>query len=424
MNPSPVERARALQPLVAAHADEAERRRHLPRAVASGFARTGLYRIAAPRVCGGEAADPCTQIRTIEAIAEADGSAGWNLMIGVETFGLIAPGLGRCKELIEDPDVILCSSTAAVGRADAVPGGYRVSGQWQFVSGCHNSDLFGATVRLYADGAPIADRGNLYAIIDRADFEILDTWHVAGLRGSGSHDVRVDGAFVAEARIVPPLGGDNRFAALQGGVTLERGVRVSDEQPRLETDRAQEDALLRFPLGARLAYNKVAVALGIARAGLSAFGELAAGKVPRFSSRSLRERGSAQQAAAVAEARVRSARAAVLVETQALWDTVLTGATPTARDLAAFQAVCSLAVADACTAIDLLADAAGTTSNMEGHPLERISRDIRVVRQHATVASHHLQDAGRVLLGLPGEGLMLRGLRTTHGETSSLPDNG
>lgn len=410
MTSTPTERAHALVPLVREHADEAERLRHLPAPVARAFAAAGLYRIAAPRACGGEAADPCMQIRTIETISEADGSAGWNLMIGVETFGLVAPGLGQCPELIDDPGVILCSSTAAVGRADAVPGGYRVSGQWQFVSGCHNSDLFGATVRLYADGEPVPDRGNQYAILERADFEIIDTWHVAGLRGSGSHDVKVDGAFVPEARIVPPLGGDNRFA-LQGGVTLARQMRMSDHTETAATDRAREDALLRFPLGARLAYNKVAVALGIARAGLSAFTDLAAGKVPRFSSRSLRERGSTQQAVAVAEARVRSARAAVLTEAGELWQTVLDGATPTTRDLAAFQAVCSLAVADTCAAVDLLADAAGTTSNMEGHPLERIARDIRVVRQHATVASHHLQDAGRVLLGLPGEGLMLRGLR-------------
>ncbi len=81
-------------------------------------------------------------------------------MIGIESFSLITPGFGQCKSMVEDPSVILCSSTAAVGRADKVEGGYRVSGQWQFVSGCHNSQLFGATVRLWEDGKMLADLPN------------------------------------------------------------------------------------------------------------------------------------------------------------------------------------------------------------------------------------------------------------------------
>ena len=69
---SPVERAEALLPLVRANADAAEAARHLPAEVARAFARAGLYRIAAPESCGGEEADPATQIRTIETISRAD----------------------------------------------------------------------------------------------------------------------------------------------------------------------------------------------------------------------------------------------------------------------------------------------------------------------------------------------------------------
>jgi len=411
MSADPVQRARALQQLVRDHADEADRERHLPAAVARAFARAGLYRIGAPYACGGEAADPIAQIETIEAVAVADGSAAWNLMIGVETFGLLAPGLGRCQELIADPEVILCSSTAAVGRAEAAPGGYRVNGQWQFVSGCHNSDVFGATVRLHANGEPLFERGNCYAMIERADFEIVDTWHVAGLRGSGSHDVRVVDVFVPETRIVAPMGGESRVSAASSGAGLTAEERLAGSGASRAADVARENALLRFPLGARLAYNKVAVALGIARAALDAFCEIATGKVPRFTSRTLRERGQAQRAMAEAEVRVRGARALVLAEVADIWQIVQQGGTVPARQLAVFQAACSQGVADCCAAVDQLADAAGTSANAQGHPLERTSRDIRVIRQHATVASHHIEDAGRVLLGLRGEGLMLRGLQ-------------
>jgi alkylation response protein AidB-like acyl-CoA dehydrogenase len=281
--------------------------------------------------------------------------------------------------------VVLCGSTAAVGRADAVDGGYRVNGQWQFVSGCHNSHLFGATVCLHENGEPDTTRGNVYAVIEKGDFEILDTWNVSGLAGSGSHDVRVVDAFVPETRIVAPIGG------------------TRDASP-----------LLRFPLGARLAYNKVAVSLGIARAAMDAFVELAEGKTPRFTSRSLRHRGRAQRATAEAEIRMRGARALIFELVEELWSDVLAQREIAGTRLAIFQAACSDAVAGCADCVDRLCDSAGTTANQKGHPLERLGRDVRVVRQHATVASHHIDDAGRVLLGLPAEGLMLKGLGGGH----------
>ncbi|MFM8355657.1 MAG: acyl-CoA dehydrogenase family protein [Gammaproteobacteria bacterium] len=379
----PVARARALTELVAAHADHAEAERRLPAAVARAFAEQGLYRMAAPLRCGGADETPMTQIETIATVAAADGSAGWNLMIGVESFGLIAPELGACADLIADPMTVLCSSTAAVGRADAVPGGYRVSGQWPFVSGCHNAHVFGATVQLHDNGQPVPGAPLVYAMLPQGDYAILDTWDVSGMRGSGSHDVRVDGAFVPTERIVASMGGGRALTATARAV---------------------------FPLAPRLAYNKVAVAIGIARAATDCFGALARGKIPRFTSHALRDRATAQRAAAMAEVRVAGARAQLLAAVESLWSSVQSGALPAPRELATFQALCSLTVSDLCVAVDQLADAAGTTANFRGHPLDRASRDIRVVRQHASVASHHIEDAGRVLLGLRGTGLMLRGL--------------
>ncbi len=377
----PVERAAALEALVHEHATESEQQRHLSSAVAQAFARTGLYRIAAPRACFGEEADPLTQVETIETISRFDGSAGWNLMIGIETFGLIAPAFDRCLELIRDPEVVMCSSTAAVGRAERSDGGYVVSGRWQFVSGCHNSSIFGATVRRYADGEPEPNAPNVYAIVTLPEFEIKDTWHVTGLCGSGSHDVVVEDVFVPDERIVAPMGG------------------YSHESP-----------LLRFPLGARLAYNKVAVALGITRAALDAFVAVAQGKVPRFTSMSLRDRPHAQRAIANAEIRLRGARAVVFEQLAALWETVQQAGHITTRERALFQLACSDAVRGCAEAVDLVVEAAGTTANQLGHPLERPSRDIRVIRQHVTVAGHHVDDAGRVLLGLDPQGMMLAGI--------------
>ena len=373
--PSALSRAQALVPLVRKHADASEAMRHLHPEVGQALAASGLYRLAMPANTGGEAADPMSQICSIEKISEADGSAGWNLMIGIESFGLIAPGFRHCSELIADPKVVLCGSTAAVGSAVEEGDGYRVSGVWQFVSGCHNASLFAATVAM-PDG-----RGNRYAVLTEGQYEILDTWHVGGMRGSGSHDIRVNDVFVPRTRIVAPIGG------------------VRSDEP-----------LLRFPASARLAYNKVAVSLGIARFALDQFVALASGKLPRFSSGKLRDRAHAQNAAAEAEVRVVRSRAALFSVVETMWDGVLSGEEISTHDRAVLQIVCSDAVRACVEAVDIVAEAAGTSANQIGNPLERASRDVRVVRQHATVAQHHLADGGRVLLGLEPVGLMLAGL--------------
>jgi len=285
--PNHIRATENLAPLIRRHADEAERIRRLPQPVARAFARNGLYRLAGTPDIHGADADPMTQIGVIEAASRADGSAGWNLMIGIETFGIISAGFHKCPDLIADPMTVMASSTAAVGRAERVADGWRVNGQWQFASGVHNAQIFGATVRLY-DGEELLDEGNRYAVVPEGEFEIVDTWHVAGLRGSGSHDVRLDDVYVPDSRIIAPIGGN-------------------------EATTPQ----LRLPLGNRLAYNKAAVAIGIAQAGLDAFVDLATRKQPRFTTRTLRDRPFAQRAVANAEARLIGARAALLDRTAA-----------------------------------------------------------------------------------------------------------
>ena len=168
-----------------------------------------------------------------------------------------------------------------------------------------------------------------------------------------------------------------------------------------------DSPVTRIPFGSRLAYNKVGVCLGIARAAIDGFVGIATGKVPRFSSGTLRERPHAQTAVARAEARVRGARAFVLDAAAELWDGVVAGREISRKERALLQIACSDAALACADAVDLLAEAAGTSANRLDCPLERQARDVRVVRQHVTVAPHHLEDAGRVLLGLEPQGLML-----------------
>jgi alkylation response protein AidB-like acyl-CoA dehydrogenase len=378
LQPTYVERARALAPLIREHADRAEEACRLPEVVAKALAAQGLYRVGAPVPLLGADADPATQIEVIEAVARADGSAGWNLMIGIEVFGQIAPFLGATQALLEDSMLIMCGATSAMGRADREDGGYRVNGQWQFVSGCHNASLFAGTVMRYEQGLQI-DGPPAFAVARDDEYEILDTWDVSGMRGSGSHDLRLVDLWLPEERLVVPA-----------------EVEITERTP-----------LQRIPLGVKLSYNKVGVCLGIARAGVDAFVELATGKRPRFGSEKLRERPLAQRAIAEAEVRLRSARALVFEMVEELWETVVASGRLEDRWRALFQIACSDAARACVEAVDTIAEAAGTTPNFVGQPLERIVRDVRVVRQHITVAPQHIEDGGRMLLGLPPLGMML-----------------
>ena len=139
--------------------------------------------------------------------------------------------------------------------------------------------------------------------------------------------------------------------------------------------------------------------------------ELASGKLPRFTSTRLRERPFAQRAVARAEVRLRSSRALVFELVSQMWETVCAQQEVSLRDRALFQIACSDAAGACAEVVDIVAEAAGTTANDLGFPLERQQRDARVIRQHVTVAPQHLEDGGRVLLGLDPESVMLLAFR-------------
>ena len=383
----PIERARALMSLARECADEAERERQLPKRLAEALAGAGLHRLAVPADVGGAETDPETQIRAIEAISEADGAAGWNLMIGIENAGAIGAAFPPevASALFSDPGVIFCGALNPLGRAERVETpkpGYRVSGRWPFASGCHNAAYFFGQCILYLGEERVPDEQLgvtlLEVLVPARDFEIVDTWHVSGLRGSGSHDVQVQDLFVPDR------------------MTSQVLKRVYPRGP-----------LFRMPLFSRLAYNKVGVATGIARAAIDHFVALATQKVPRASTRSLRERPDAQLAVADAETHLRSARAWVFDAVGELWETVRAGDPATREQRALLQLACSHAATASIEAVERVHSAAGASANFTENPLERCARDVRVVPQHIMVSPQWRDAMGRVLLGLDSGVLIL-----------------
>ncbi len=370
-----VERARALEPVVRAHADEGEAKRRLPSVVARAMAQAGLHRAGAPPSYGGSDASPRHQVEAIEAIARADGAAGWNLMIGIENMALMALQWRHGAELLADPNTIVCGSTANVCRADKVEAGWKVTGRWSWASGCHNADWFGGQVHLYdRNGEQLTDR-SVYAFAQRDEFTIVDTWDTAGMRGSGSHDIAIDRLLVPDTQIGYY---DKAWIAQQ----------------------RDESVLARIPLGVRLAHNKTAVALGIARAAIDEYLVLAGDKVPAFGSIGLRDRPYAQTALGQAESLLRSSRAWLFEVCDHAWEIAQRRQTLGANDKAIFLMACSHATNACVQAVEAVVAAAGTTANMTGQPLDRIRRNVTVVRSHITVAPHLRDEAAARLLGL------------------------
>ena len=383
--PDYVARVRELAPLIRECADEAERERRLPKRLADAMATAGLYRVAAPASVGGAETHPFTQIEVIEAAAETDGAAGWNLMIGIENLGFLGGALEEpmAQKLFADPGLIVAGALNPLGRATPVPGGLRVSGQWPFASGCHNAQYFWGQCIVYDGDEPAREEDGRVvlreALIPSSEFEIVDTWHVSGLRGSGSHDVRATDLFVPDERVTGVLA----------------------RPPRHSTP------LFRLPPFSRLAYNKVGVATGICRAAIDHFVRLATDKVPRASGNSLRERATAQLAVAEAERELRSSRAFVFDIVGEIWEDTVAGRPVTQKQRALVQLACSGAASSAVSAVERIHDSAGATANFTSSPLERCFRDVQVVRQHIMVSSQWTEAAGRVLLGLDSNSLLL-----------------
>ena len=126
---------------IQAASEEIERGRRLPPSIAAAMKDAGVFGMAMPRVWGGPELDPLTQFRVIEALALAEGSVGWCAMIGSDG-GYVTAFLDQDVARAMYPDIRVATGAAATttGRAVRVPGGYRVSGRFPFVSGCHHCE--------------------------------------------------------------------------------------------------------------------------------------------------------------------------------------------------------------------------------------------------------------------------------------------
>ena len=377
---TPLEIARALAPRIRARAVEIEAARQLPPDLVAELAAARLFKVAVPEADGGLGADILTTLRVIEEVARADGSTGWCLAMAVNTFRQSAQFTPEIRRRIffSDPIGVSAGSANSRGRAVAVPGGYRVTGRWFFASGCmHSASLHGAckvfdgeTPRLRPDGEQEVRVAYFYP---KSQARIIDTWEVSGMRGTGSHDIEVEDLFVPE---------EHTFSA------LERRARLTGPINRIHG----------FDLAG---CGFCCVGLGVARAALDEFVDLAGVKVPRSSSELLRDRVLVQAQVGEAEALLRAGRALLFDVVGEMWQTVLGGGAVTERQRSDLRMAMTHAAQSAARATHMVCVAAGTTSIFARSPLERFARDAEVVTRHNQLQYVNYEAVGRTALGLP-----------------------
>ena len=160
---------------------------------------TGVMRLPQPARYGGLEADPRVFVEAMMLASQYDGAAGWVLgVVGVHNWhiGLYADEV-QAEVWGDDPDTWISSSYNYVGKATRVDGGFRLTGRWSFSSGCEHARWVFVGGFVYDDeGRPVEMR---HFLLPRADYEIVDVWHVAGLSGSGSNDIVVNDAFLPDA---------------------------------------------------------------------------------------------------------------------------------------------------------------------------------------------------------------------------------
>ncbi|MCB0993436.1 MAG: acyl-CoA dehydrogenase family protein, partial [Acidimicrobiales bacterium] len=352
--------------------DETEAAGRLPVDLVAQMAQAGAFKLTVPTCYGGSQAPMQYVLDTIERFAYHDGSAGWAVMIANTTATLSAWMDPHWAQVVFGPDGAIAGGHAQPnGLGRLVDGGLRVTGKWEWGSGSSHVTSMGGGVRVVdANGEPAAHASGaraMLAFFDPDDVELLDTWHVAGMKGTASTDYRVTEAFVPDGRWAD-------VGPLSGG------------RPTVDS------ALYRFPFYGNFAVSVSYVLLGLAHRAVDELEQLG-DKRPAGSRSDLAHRSSARAALATADAAVRSARAFAEDAVGSAWSSAQDGIADVEQRRLLRLAACNTAER-ALFAVNTCFGAAGGSAVYNRCPLSRIQRDVLVGAQHAMVAPAQLDRIG------------------------------
>lgn len=373
----PVSAARGLIPLLASHAEGAERERRASSAVIQALRDAGLMKMMFARRAGGVGHKLITHVETVATLARGCPGSAWafGLLSGVTGSASAMPPVIR-ERVFKTGDELVISVAGQIGTARPAEGGYTVDGSWGYASGCLHADWALNGIRILDDSGQQVDAGFAFLPLAGPDVSIQDTWHTAGLCASGSNTVVARNAFVPTPLVL-------RFSAL-------RGARPAAEmEPR---DRWPVEPL--FPLGV------LSPMLGAADAML----EIVKTNLPqrptigwKYANQADSQTfvGQVGEAALEIDSAWLHVRRAVGMIDVAAQSQPLSG-----YEKARIQADCSYAMRQLRRAGERLMEIAGPGAFASSSPLQRLWRDLSVGSRHTALnAMLSAELYGRALLG-------------------------
>lgn len=366
-----LEALQLIEPLIAEHRSTFDIERQLHENVVEALAEGGFFRLWLPASLGGPELSPLAFMSVVERAAALDGAVGWLVGNG--------GGMSRVGGYLPEPVVrrwfqnhraFVVSATGAIGTAVPVDGGFRVSGRWPFGSGAPHGTHFMGLVTIGENQAP--DQPRYCCYFERKQVKMHDTWHVSGLRGTGSADWEVREAYVPADWTHPFIG-----------------------------NIPNENALLyRIPALSAFAWTVAVVPLGIARGAIDSFATLAEAKGRLGTVGVLRDREVVQAMIGRVESLHQSARAFLIQAMTELMAAIDNGGHRLVEARLGLRMAAAHAAETASRIVDILAAEAGAASIFEGNVLERAVRDVQAASKHIAMNPSIFVTAGRLKLGL------------------------
>ncbi|PWI15845.1 acyl-CoA dehydrogenase [Streptomyces sp. Act143] len=362
---------------VQAAAEEMEAGRDLPEKLVRELRDSGAFALLTPRELGGLEAPLETVLQVYEGFGRLDASVAW--VVWNANWGFLAALLGEegTARIWADGAAPVFANAGQPGTAVPGEGGYRLSGNWKLVSGINRADWFVAVGVVMAEGGPRMTEAGTPDVrlftLPREEVSVEDTWDVTGLRGTGSHTVVVEDAWVPDALVA-------RF----------------DTPPRLQRPLYQRFApTLVFP-------GCSAVVLGVAQSAIDATVELARTK-STLTGDPLAQSAHAQRVVARSEAALHAARLLLLSAAATVDAAAMIGRPATLDERAALHTAMCHAAEVSRDVLVAMYELGASSSIYRNNPVERLFRDGMVALQHANHSAPFFEAVGRVRFGFdPG----------------------
>jgi 3-hydroxy-9,10-secoandrosta-1,3,5(10)-triene-9,17-dione monooxygenase len=379
--PTPAEleaAAERLAPLAREHAQAAEAARDLPATVVAALKDAGFHRFYMPRRFGGYGMDWGPHFTVSERLARECGSTGWitSLVFSHIMFVARFAPEGQEEFFARSPDAVLGTGSAGHGAIEAEGDGFRVAGRWSFVSGINHAG--GAMVVAREGGkGPISH----FVLLLPGEYRVVDAWQSEGLRGTGSHDIVVDGALIPARRVLTMA----QFAS-----TEPPGAAIAESYVHRMRPAPYQKSWFMGPL------------LGTARGALQSYCDQTRARAGRLFGESVAQQVPVQVRAGEAYANIESADLIFRDVIRQLHAHGEGGGDITGEALLRIKRSVTFGSRLCASTADSLASMMGISGYTVGNPVQRLHRDCRTISMHIELNwDHSMSPTGKRLLGIP-----------------------